>query len=70
MEETPPELASDIVEKGIILTGGGALLQGLVEVLEEELTVPILIAETPLTCVVEGTGVLLENIRLLESNRK
>ena len=70
LEETPPELASDIVEKGIILTGGGALLQGLVEVLEEELTVPILIAETPLTCVVEGTGILLNNIKLLEENQQ
>ena len=70
LEETPPELSADIVEKGIILTGGGALLKGLVEVLEEELTIPVLIAETPLTCVVEGTGILLNNIKLLEENQQ
>ena len=69
LEQTPPELSADIVEKGIILTGGGALLTGLVELLEEELTVPVLIAETPLTCVVEGTGVLLNNIKLLEEEQ-
>ena len=66
LEETPPELAGDIVEKGIIVTGGGALLKGFQELLEEKLNVPILIAETPLTCVVEGTGKLLENVKLLE----
>ena len=69
LEQTPPELSADIVEKGIILTGGGALLTGLVELLEEELTVPVLIAETPLTCVVEGTGILLNNIKLLEEEQ-
>ena len=69
LEQTPPELSADIVEKGVILTGGGSLLTGLVEVFEEELTVPVLIAETPLTCVVEGTGVLLNNIKLLEQDQ-
>ena len=69
LEETPPELAGDIVEKGIILTGGGALLTGLVEFLEEELTIPVLIAESPLTCVVEGTGILLNNPKLLTENQ-
>ena len=66
LENTPPELSADIVEKGVILTGGGALLSGLMERLEEELTIPVLIAETPLTCVAEGTGILLENPKLLE----
>ena len=66
LEQTPPELAGDIVEKGIILTGGGALLNGLCDCLEKELNVPILIAESPLTCVAEGTGILLDNIRQLE----
>ena len=70
LEDTPPELSADIVEKGVILTGGGALLNGLVEVLEEELQIPVLIAETPLTCVVEGTGILLNNIKLLEENQQ
>lgn len=69
LEQTPPELSADIVEKGVILTGGGALLTGLVELLEEELTIPVLVAETPLTCVVEGTGILLDNIRLLEEDQ-
>ncbi len=69
LEQTPPELSGDIVEKGIVLTGGGALLKGLSEVLEEELKVPILTAESPLTCVVEGTGTLLENIKLLEEDQ-
>ncbi len=69
LEQTPPELSADIVEKGVILTGGGALLTGLVELLEEELTIPVLVAETPLTCVVEGTGVLLDNIKLLEEDQ-
>ena len=58
-----------LVEKGIILTGGGALLTGLVEFLEEELTIPVLIAESPLTCVVEGTGILLNNPKLLTENQ-
>ena len=69
LEKTPPELSADIVEKGVILTGGGSLLTGLVEVLEEELTIPVLIAETPLTCVAEGTGILLNNIKLLEEDQ-
>ncbi len=69
LEETPPELSADIVDKGIILTGGGANLNGLQELLEEELKVPILMAETPLTCVAEGTGVLLNNRKELEENQ-
>ncbi len=69
LEQTPPELSADIYEKGVILTGGGALLNGLDELLEENLKIPVLIAETPLTCVVEGTGVLLDNIKLLEENQ-
>ena len=69
LEETPPELSADIVDKGIILTGGGANLTGLQELLEEQLTVPILIAETPLTCVAEGTGVLLNNVKQLQENQ-
>lgn len=70
LEETSPELSADIVEKGVILTGGGALLNGLMDLLEEELTIPVLIAETPLTCVAEGTGILLNNIKLLEDNQQ
>ena len=69
LEQTPPELSADIVEKGVILTGGGALLTGLIERLEEELTIPVLIAETPLTCVAEGTGIMLNNIKQLEEDQ-
>lgn len=70
LEQTPPELSADIVEKGVVLTGGGALLKGLEDLLEEELAIPVLIAETPLTCVAEGTGVLLDNIKLLEEDQE
>lgn len=70
LEETDPELSADIVEKGIVLTGGGSLLKGLLEFLKQELKVPILIAESPLTCVAEGTGILLDNIKILEESRQ
>lgn len=66
LEQTPPELASDIINKGIILTGGGALTVGLDKLLESELKVPVKIAESPLTCVAEGTGILLDNINLID----
>ena len=66
LEETPPELSADIINKGIILTGGGALIEGLDELLQKELNVPIFIAESPLTCVAEGTGILLNNLYLIE----
>lgn len=66
LEQTPPELAADIINKGIILTGGGALIAGLDRLLANELKVPVIIANSPLTCVVEGTGVLLDNINLID----
>ena len=69
LEQTPPELSADIVEKGLILTGGGALLTGLVERLEEALTIPALIAETPLTCVAEGCGILLDHLKQIEEDQ-
>jgi len=69
LEQTPPELAADIIDKGIVITGGGALIHGFEELLSHELKVPVFIAETPLTCVVEGTGILLENIHLLENKK-
>lgn len=70
LEETNPELSADIAEKGIVLTGGGSLVKGLVELFKQELNVPILIAESPLTCVAEGTGILLDNIKMLEESRQ
>ncbi len=61
LEQTPPELSSDIINRGIMLTGGGALISGLSELLSEELKVPIHISSSPLTCVADGTGIMLEN---------
>lgn len=65
LEQTPPELSSDIVTRGIVITGGGALLHGLDELLANELNVPVYIAENALSCVAEGCGVLLENLDLV-----
>ncbi len=61
LENTAPELAADIVDQGIVLTGGGALLQGIDEVLRDETGLPVTIAEEPLTCVALGTGRALED---------
>jgi len=62
LERTPPELAADILDRGIILSGGGALLRGLDQRLREETNLPINVVEDPLTCVVRGTGKVLENL--------
>ena len=70
LEQTPPELAADIVEKGVILTGGGAQLTGLADKMEEELTIPVLMAESPMTCVAEGCGMLLNNRKQLEKDQQ
>ena len=67
LEQTPPELAADIIDKGIVITGGGALVDGFDKLLSHELKVPVFVAESPLTCVVEGTGILLDNVHLLKS---
>lgn len=66
LEQTPPELSADIVNNGIILTGGGAMIRGMAKLLEHELKVPVTLAESPLTCVAEGTGILLNNINLID----
>jgi rod shape-determining protein MreB len=63
LEQTPPELASDILERGIVLTGGGALLRGLDKRLREETNLPVYAADDPLTCVVRGTGKVLEDMQ-------
>jgi len=63
LEETPPELSSDIIERGIVLTGGGALLRGLDELLNVATDIPIHVAENPLSCVAIGTGRALEQMR-------
>ncbi len=67
LEHTAPELAADIVDKGIVLTGGGALLANLDQVLRNATGLPVSIAEDPLACVVKGTGRALENIGQLRS---
>lgn len=69
LEQTPPELSADIIDRGIIMTGGGALLHGLDELLAEELKVPVLLAENPLDAVAIGTGILLENTSRAKKNR-
>lgn len=66
LEETPPELSADIIENGAILTGGGSLLNGFKELLEAELKIPIFLAESPLTSVAEGTGIMLDNLYMLD----
>lgn len=62
LEQTPPELSADIVNRGIVLTGGGSLLHGLDQLIFEEINVPVYVAENALQCVAEGTGIMLENI--------
>jgi len=62
LEVTPPEILSDIMHRGIHLAGGGALIKGFAEVLTEEIKMPVYIADDPLTCVVRGTGIILEKL--------
>lgn len=66
LERTPPELSADIIDRGVILTGGGALIHGIDQLLAEELKVPVLLSEDPMDCVAKGTGILLENIDKVE----
>ncbi|MBL4951242.1 rod shape-determining protein [Neobacillus sp. OS1-32] len=70
LEKTPPELAADIMDRGIVLTGGGALLRNLDRVISEETKMPVLIAENPLDCVAIGTGKALDNIQLFKNKAK
>ena len=67
LEKTPPELASDIMEKGIVLAGGGALIQNLDKLLSTKTGMPVYVAEDPLECVVKGTGKTLEDLDRLKS---
>ncbi len=65
LEQTPPELAADIIDRGIVLTGGGALLRGLDQRLREDTGLPVSVAEDPLTCVVMGTAQAMSEIDFL-----
>ena len=67
LEQTPPELSSDIMEKGIMLAGGGALIENFDKLLSQETGIPVYIAEEPLKSVVVGTERVLENIEKLKS---
>ncbi len=67
LEKTPPELASDIIEKGIVLAGGGALIQNLDKLISTQTGMPVYIAEEPLDCVVRGTGKTLEDLENLKT---
>lgn len=67
LEKTPPELASDIVEKGIVLAGGGALIKNIDKLLSQKTNMPVYIAEEPLDCVVKGTGKTLEDLERLKT---
>ena len=66
LEKTPPELASDIMEKGIVIAGGGALIQNIDKLLSIKTGMPVYIAEDPLECVVKGTGKTLEDLERLK----
>ncbi len=68
LEQTPPELASDIIDKGLVLTGGGAMLRGLDRLLSEETGIPVVLAEYAMSCVALGTGMALENLDYLHDS--
>ena len=67
LEQTPPELAADILERGIIVAGGGSLLKGIDQIIRERTNVPVNVAEDPLLSVVRGTGMVLENLKKYEA---
>ncbi|MBI1975017.1 MAG: rod shape-determining protein, partial [Parcubacteria group bacterium] len=62
IERTPPELVADLMTKGVVMAGGGSLLRGLPEAISQHIGVPVRITEDPLTAVVRGTGIILEDI--------
>ena len=70
LEKTPPELAADISNQGIILTGGGALLKGLPEIIQERTGINVRVAENTIECVAIGTGKSLDWVEILEKNNE
>ncbi|MFX3617551.1 MAG: rod shape-determining protein [Sporolactobacillus sp.] len=69
LEQTPPELSADIIDRGVIMTGGGAQLHGIDQLLASELKVPVVVADNPMTCVVEGAGKMLEHLDKLPKRK-
>src|SRR5690625_895623 len=69
LEKTPPELSADIIDRGVILTGGGAMIHGIDQLLSDELKVPVFLAEEPMNCVAKGTGLMLDNIDKIERKK-
>ena len=67
LERTPPELSADLIERGIVLAGGGALLRDIDRLLMDETGLPVIVADDPLTCVVRGSGKALEKMDTLGS---
>ena len=70
LEQTSPEIAADVIDHGIVLTGGGALLKNLPDVISEATKVPVFIAQDPLDCVAIGTGESLKNIEVMRRSRR
>ena len=70
LDKTPPELASDIMDRGIMLAGGGSLLQGLPERLRQETQIPVQLAESPLTCVAVGSGQYLDELDAIARSKR
>jgi rod shape-determining protein MreB len=69
LEKTPPELSADIIDRGVILTGGGALIHGMDQLLADELKVPVTVSDTPMNCVALGTGIILDNMNKMSRRR-
>jgi rod shape-determining protein MreB and related proteins len=67
LEDTPPDLVSDIIERGLMMTGGGALLKGFPELLSEKLSIPVMIADKPMLATVMGAGKALDEINTLKN---
>ncbi len=68
LRETPPELSADVMDKGLVLSGGGALLNGFPDLISQHIGVPCVVADEPLLCVVKGTGVILENLDIYKKS--
>ncbi|HSP22885.1 MAG TPA: rod shape-determining protein MreB [Planococcus sp. (in: firmicutes)] len=69
LEKTPPELSADIIDRGVMLTGGGAMLHGMEKLLADELKVPVTVSEKPMDCVALGTGIMLDDMSRLSKRR-